>query len=151
MDPAGPGFTIPWDLGAGTRLTKSDARYVQCIHTSSGTLGTLVDCGHADFYLNGGFIQPGCLEVACSHIRAHDYFVESMDPDHIFSGARCECPIAAFVTNLLGMQCSSETDRLGIHTARKLGRYFLNTNSQPPYAKEVTTRVPSDFFNLFRF
>lgn len=151
IDPAGPGFTIPWDFGAGTRLMSSDAKYVQCMHTSCGTLGTLKDCGHTDFYLNGGVLQPGCLEVMCSHSRAVDYFIESMDFGQVFSGARCLGPITSFVTNLFGLQCSSDTERLGIHTTRKPGRYFLSTNSKSPFAKQTTTdsRHPSRPFNPF--
>lgn len=137
VDPAGPGFTIPWDFGNGTRLTKDDAKYVQCIHTSCGTVGTLKDCGHADFYLNGGYRQPGCITVMCSHARAHDIFLEAMYPGNIFLGAKCQGSIGNFISNLFGMQCSSEMERLGIHSERRPGRYFLKTNRKSPFAKPV--------------
>lgn len=141
IDPAGPGFTVPWDFGVGTRLSKSDARYVQCIHTSMGTLGTAKECGHADFILNGGYTQPGCISLFCSHSRSHEYFNEAMLPKNIFSGVKCRGSITNFITNLLGVQCSSETDRLGIHSERKTGQFFLKTNSKSPFAQTVEQTV----------
>lgn len=133
MDPAGPGFTAPWDFGVGSRLTKTDAQYVQCIHTTSGTLGTHKECGHADFYINGGYIQPGCITFMCSHSRAHDYFSEALLPDHVFIGVKCRGAIVNLVSKMIGMKCSSKTDRLGIHSERKSGRFFLKTNRKSPY------------------
>lgn len=139
MDPAGPGFTVPWDFGAGTRLSATDAKYVQCIHTSRGTLGTFKDCGHADFYLNGGYIQPGCVTVLCSHSRAHDIFQESMFPEQIFNGVKCHGSFANLITKLFGAQCSMETDRLGIHSDRRFGRFFLRTHWSSPFALGAET------------
>lgn len=133
VDPAGPGFTVPWDFGVGTRLMKTDAHYVQCIHTADGTLGTHKDCGHADFYLNGGFLQPGCFTLMCSHSRAHDYFSEAIVPNHTLVGVKCRGSLVNLVWKLFGGQCSTETDRLGIHSERKAGRFYLRTNRQPPY------------------
>lgn len=144
-DPAGPGFTFPWDFGAGTRLVKTDARYVQCIHTSRGTLGTLKDCGHADFVLNDGFVQPGCLSVFCSHSRAHDYFDESLLRQNIFSGDQCKGTFMNVVEGLFGMQCSSDTDRLGIYTQRKPGSFFVKTNSKSPFALNAGAVSAADF------
>lgn len=148
---------MPWDYGNGTRLTKFDARYVQCVHTSAGTLGTLENCGHADFYINGGSEQPGCSGLMCSHSRAVEYFVESMSAEHVFSGTRCDSSLGDFISNLLGfgMQCSTDTDRLGIHSAKSPGRYFLDTNSKSPFAKQVTLIIdslkPFDFLELLGF
>lgn len=60
LDPAGPLFTYPYLNDAKDRLDASDARYVQVIH-SSIVLGAYPRLGHADFYVNGGVAQPGCL------------------------------------------------------------------------------------------
>lgn len=137
MDPAGPGFTVPWDFGARTRLSKKDAQYVQCIHTASGTLGTHKDCGHANFHINGGLSQPGCTSVLCSHSRSHDYFDEAMFAGHIFSGTKCYGRVINFVSTLLGMPCSMDSERLGIYAERKPGRYYATTNAKPPYATYI--------------
>lgn len=40
MDPAGPGFTDPYDYGTDVRLDPSDAEYVQITYTSMFTLLT---------------------------------------------------------------------------------------------------------------
>lgn len=135
MDPAGPGFTIPWDYGVGTRLTEYDAQYVQCIQTATGTLGTHKDCGHANFIINGGIAQPGCLTPLCSHSKSHDYFDEALFPGHIISGAKCSGRVRNFFSDVLGMPCSMDSERLGIYALRKRGRFFVTTNKNPPYAQ----------------
>lgn len=42
------------------KLDPSDAEYVDVIHTNAMVQGKLERCGHADFYINGGVVQPGC-------------------------------------------------------------------------------------------
>jgi hypothetical protein len=44
------------------RLDPSDALFVDVIHTNGGLNGDLEQCGHVDFYMNGGISQPGCFE-----------------------------------------------------------------------------------------
>ena len=57
LDPAGPLF---WD-SPKIRLDKSDAGFVDVIHTCAGYMGYKDPIGHADFYPNGGtWVQPGC-------------------------------------------------------------------------------------------
>lgn len=41
-------------------LDKTDAHFVDVIHTGAGILGQWSPSGHADFYMNGGTSQPGC-------------------------------------------------------------------------------------------
>lgn len=52
-------------------LDKSDAHFVDVIHTGAGILGQWSPSGHADFYVNGGTSQPGC---ASSTIFSKLYF-----------------------------------------------------------------------------
>lgn len=68
LDAAGPLFTIPAEVGNVYRLDKTDAEFVQVLHTSMGTLGTHVKSGHADFYPNGG-VSPQSNCVLTSHAR----------------------------------------------------------------------------------
>lgn len=59
LDPAGPGFNeSPLD----GRLDKSDAAFVDVIHTDTDAWGTglLRPVGHVDIYPNGGHSQPDC-------------------------------------------------------------------------------------------
>ena len=66
LDPAGPLFTNVGD--ARFRLDKSDAKYVDVIHTDMPPKGGLLgfgmrkEAGHADFFPNGGVRQPGCRQ-----------------------------------------------------------------------------------------
>lgn len=57
LDPALPLYATPVD---GKKLDKSDADFVDVIHTSVGIFGKLEPSGHSDFYVNGVAIQPGC-------------------------------------------------------------------------------------------
>lgn len=49
------------------RLDENDAEFVDVIHTDARPLipllgfGMISPAGHVDFYVNGGFEQPGCL------------------------------------------------------------------------------------------
>lgn len=59
LDPALPFFATPlkdW------KLDKTDAGFVDVIHTNGGVFGKLENCGHIDFYVNGGLLQPQCAE-----------------------------------------------------------------------------------------
>merc|ERR1719228_787421 len=97
LEPAFPSFEL---AGPEGRIDKSDAEFVQIIHTNSGFLweGCLSfkePLGHVDFYPNGGSHQPGCtdycsivgcsnltvidlLKGGCSHNRASLYMSESI-------------------------------------------------------------------------
>lgn len=43
------------------KLDASDADFVDVIHTNALLQGKIERCGHADFYMNGGVLQPGCF------------------------------------------------------------------------------------------
>lgn len=57
LDPALPLFTTPLKDG---KLDKTDAEFVDVLHTDALKEGKVEACGHADFYMNGGIEQPGC-------------------------------------------------------------------------------------------
>lgn len=137
LDPAGPGFTVPRDFGIDQRLDPTDATYVQCVFTNQYVLGSAIDCGHGNFYMNGGMTQPGChVNVNCSHQRAFKYFGESLNPERKFIGEQCENAAKKFfVDMILKKKCSDVYDRMGLYTDRKLGRFFVLTNSEPPFAR----------------
>ncbi|XP_071953478.1 pancreatic triacylglycerol lipase-like [Antedon mediterranea] len=102
LDPAGPGFRNTDPI---CRLDPSDALLVDNIHTDGETLlvvgfGMLDAIGHMDFYPNGGKEQPGCpptvfdmfanmSEVSCSHSRATEFFIESIEEEDCFSAFPC--------------------------------------------------------------
>ncbi|KAI4482537.1 hypothetical protein M0804_008390 [Polistes exclamans] len=73
LDPAGPLF---WDKKCSDRLCKTDAEYVQILHTTT-FIGTDIRLGNIDFYINAGHTQPNCkLNVICSHSIAVEYLTE---------------------------------------------------------------------------
>ncbi|CAL4086513.1 unnamed protein product, partial [Meganyctiphanes norvegica] len=109
LDPAGPLF---YDLELHERLDPLDAEFVDVIHTNAGAVltghfGFEYPVGHVDFFMNGGSSQNGCPPFimdsvwdiitlhpddidACSHGRAHEYYVESLDAPEPSFGFMCE-------------------------------------------------------------
>ncbi|XP_026732767.1 endothelial lipase-like, partial [Trichoplusia ni] len=60
LDPARPLFELPL-MNKNCRLDKSDAEFVDIIHSCAGLYGYKRSHGHADFYPNNGKAkQPGC-------------------------------------------------------------------------------------------
>ncbi|XP_061386828.1 phospholipase A1-like [Musca vetustissima] len=71
-----------------TRLSSTDAEYVQVIHTDAGLLGFERPIGHGDFYPNGGNNQPGCnneIQGFCSHDHSVIYYAEALQFDNFGS------------------------------------------------------------------
>lgn len=91
LDPAG----ILFSRFPSKALTFTDARNVEAIHTNTRTMGFEDPLGHSDFYINGGEIQPDCVDNevvkasstlfksvlidVCSHRAALDFYIESMN------------------------------------------------------------------------
>lgn len=107
LDPAGPFF---FKQVHRDRLDKTDAKFVQVVHTCAGKLGFNDSLGHADYWPNGGHHQPGCEHDElgmCSHGRAYQYFAESLRSgkfkswhcnsyDHFLTGA-CKTNSHSFI------------------------------------------------------
>lgn len=88
LDPAGPFFEL---TPPAMRLWHSDAMFVDVVHTSALSQGSIIQSGDVDIYVNMGDFQPGCsfgestdlLEnifqpFSCSHNRAHELYAESL-------------------------------------------------------------------------
>ncbi|XP_058825776.1 phospholipase A1 4-like [Topomyia yanbarensis] len=134
LDPALPLFIT---AGADDKLDPSDADFVDVIHTNALVQGKIERCGHVDFYMNGGIIQPGCWTIgqnpmACSHHRAPDYFAESIRSLTGFWGWKCNsyiyyllgfCPHNNYQV-MAGEDCMTGTE----------GMFLITTNSDTPYA-----------------
>ncbi|GAB6018373.1 hypothetical protein CHUAL_000090 [Chamberlinius hualienensis] len=165
LDPAGPYFE---NTDEAVRLDPGDAEFVDIIHTDGASLlnrafGMVNTAGHLDFYPNGGAKQPGCEEsvadaleredmnlyrgfrhwVSCRHVRAHEYFTESINSHCRFEAYECDT-----YSNFLAGRCIDCTNgghcaRMGFHAdqyapkhKRRLFstvRMFLATNSNPPF------------------
>ncbi|XP_060583369.1 inactive pancreatic lipase-related protein 1-like, partial [Ruditapes philippinarum] len=154
LDPAGPSFekTHP-----EVRLDPTDAVFVDVIHTDAEHLfslgfGLKQPIGTVDFYPNGGKDQPGCPATyfaqmsllftgnfefinnfACSHLRALDFFTESINSECQFNSNPCReiNEKAAKECNT----CKAGCGTMGFHanSSMKPGKYYLQTNSEVPY------------------
>ncbi|XP_055914347.1 pancreatic triacylglycerol lipase [Eupeodes corollae] len=143
LDPAGPMFTVPADVGSKYRLDESDGRFVQVIHTTGGVLGVMAKSGHADFYPNGGvspqtncafpFRESTSSRVVCSHYTAVKYFTYSMDKDLSYVGYQCN----NYGMFLFGKCRSNAKGIFGIHTKRLSGRFYFRTNKDAPYVERL--------------
>lgn len=110
LDPAAPLFAETESI---VRLDRSDADFVDVIHTDGnllGGLGLYQRIGHVDFYPNGGMDMPGCdakLQdymrnrqnsifanmqqfLGCNHVRSYQFFIESIKSKCPFMGITCD-------------------------------------------------------------
>ncbi|XP_036344298.1 uncharacterized protein LOC118753530, partial [Rhagoletis pomonella] len=114
--------------------------------TNAFVQGKIERCGHADFYMNGGIMQPGCNKAGtnpfgCSHQRAVEYFQESISSRKGFWGWAC----SSYISYLLGM-CPPTNYLLeageDIKPSTK-GMFFVETNDTAPYALGKWTDWPT--------
>ncbi|XP_017055214.1 endothelial lipase [Drosophila ficusphila] len=145
LDPAGPLFSLPAEVSPKYRLDPGDAQFVQVLHTSGGSLGTSLKCGHADFYPNGGRApQTNCKmfanlrdmqntnPISCSHSAAAIFFRQSMDPEYPFVGFEC----GSYREFSAGYCDGNRKARFGIHSQRRAqGSFYFRTASQQPYVQ----------------
>ncbi|XP_016968179.1 pancreatic lipase-related protein 2 [Drosophila biarmipes] len=146
LDPALPLFE---GNSSNRRLTPSDARFVDVIHTDGGLLGNPAAMGHADFYPNGGRpLQPGCAKqniannwlgiiVGCSHQRAWEYFVESVAQPRGFPAQRCE------PSEMIGVcrEPGGGPAFMGMGADPRIrGKFFLDTNDAKPFGRSSRPR-----------
>ncbi|KAJ8038969.1 Lipase member I [Holothuria leucospilota] len=136
LDPAGPGFNNEND--ARCRLDKTDATFVDNIHTDDDMYGTSTEMGHVDFFPNGGANQPGCtVDIAsCSHGRVNPLYAETITSSCNFKSYPCSsypgtcntnCGLNDKNCNYMGYKASS---------SKATGRLYLQTNGNSPYCKE---------------
>ncbi|KAG5885403.1 hypothetical protein JTB14_031425 [Gonioctena quinquepunctata] len=131
LDPALPWFSVE---ETSNRLNKGDAQFVQIIHTCSGVFGFAEAIGDSDYWPNGGRTQPGCESDntgACNHGRSFQLYAESLISGNFFA-QKCDSYAEYNSGN-----CAGSTSYLGGYhlDTTASGSYFLNTNSDEPYAK----------------
>ncbi|XP_028129787.1 endothelial lipase-like [Diabrotica virgifera virgifera] len=121
-------------LISSNRIAKSSGQFVEIIHTNGLGSGYILPSGHADYYVNGGWMQiPSCgieLFGTCSHLIAIDYYVESLLTGN-FMTKNCLVNIL-----FIGLFCK-EVSYMGEYNLdrRARGSYFLDTNAKSPFAK----------------
>lgn len=128
LDPARPGFEskMIFHVNGFDTIAKTDAQYVQIIHTNSGVFGIEKNAGHADFYPNGGRSQPGCGNPICSHQFAWIFFQQSVRENDKFLARNCDN-----FDSFEKAQCESNPiDSMGFSKNLYFpsGNYFLKTH-----------------------
>ncbi|KAI5635296.1 lipase domain-containing protein [Phthorimaea operculella] len=126
LDPAGPCFGR---IDADLRLSKSDADYVDAMHTDGQVLGLLEPVGHVDYYPNQGIEQPGCLMTTCSHSRAWLLFTESVINEKAFPAVKCDS-----WRDFADGACDNEISYMGFPSEPGTnGKYYLQTAADEPF------------------
>uniref|UniRef100_A0A1I8N6C4 Lipase domain-containing protein n=1 Tax=Musca domestica TaxID=7370 RepID=A0A1I8N6C4_MUSDO len=138
LDPALPLFRYE---NQEERVDRSDAEYVEVLHTSVGSYGYDRPLGHVDFYVNFGSHQPGCYLKECSHFRAFQIFSQALSREKL-EGFGCDEDM--WQEMLRQHKCPHETGQklqIAPHyshfnrtlMAKRRGVFYLLTNAQPPY------------------
>ncbi|XP_022822130.1 lipase member H-A-like [Spodoptera litura] len=128
LDPAGP-F---WDNDSN-RLVRTDARYVEVIHTEITFTGFRDLCGDADFYPNGGSSMPGCSltirPLSCSHGRAYEYMASSVKYNHLLAN---QC---GSLNDAINNRCTGSLNPMGNSDINKsrAGIFRVNTRQNYPF------------------
>ncbi|TRY63468.1 hypothetical protein TCAL_11838 [Tigriopus californicus] len=136
LDPAAPLFTL-----TKNRINRQSARFVDIIHTAGEFTSLESPLGHADFYPNGGVHpQPGCendrsLDHKRSHFRAYKYYAESIGQPTSFKSISCHSWI-----DFEFEQCDERSvSYMGDYAdPRVQGQFYLATNAEPPYSKNLS-------------
>ncbi|XP_059472437.1 pancreatic lipase-related protein 3-like isoform X2 [Neocloeon triangulifer] len=159
LDPASFTFERA-GLDADKRLDLTDAEFVDVIHTDGSLIwsdgfGILAPVGHVDFYPNGGRDQPGCKDSyvgaltfqltqnmnstnLCSHARAVDLFIESLDPSCKFLAYPCP-GLRQFERDFTHGNCftcdGGSCGEMGYRAPLRSGRgpLYLATRATKPY------------------
>lgn len=144
LDPAGPLFEFK---NQNSRLAKDDADSVLVLHTDGGKFGMRSDIGTIEVYFNGGLaFQPACYKiknflnipvglfdniVTCNHKVSITYFDESINSNGFLA---TKCGSYFYYNN--GYCDKNEKMVIGESTPiNASGRYYLETNGSPPYAR----------------
>ncbi|XP_050677746.1 pancreatic lipase-related protein 3-like [Leptidea sinapis] len=127
LDPAGPCFS---NVTLDNRLDKTDAEYVDIIHTNGGILGMKDPVGHKDFFPNNGMSQPDCYLSTCDHSRAWELYAESINNPRRFPARKCD----SWSEFQSGSCMKNEVSYMGINSRKgSSGLYFLTTGSASPF------------------
>ncbi|XP_072947739.1 phospholipase A1 member A-like isoform X1 [Epargyreus clarus] len=148
LDPAGPCFR---HYGPEDRLDKSDADFVQTVHSNIDGLGIATPVGHVSFYINGGEHQPGDIiwlycNLFCSHVRAYTVWLSALSNPKQFIAIQCDSVQQARERNCYDRQ-PQVTNILGLDTDQsKPGIYYLSTyNGYPFYLGKKGLKREYDF------
>ncbi|XP_076273026.1 phospholipase A1-like [Rhynchophorus ferrugineus] len=130
MDPAGP---LYFESFPESRLSSGDAKYVQAIHSNARMLGVNYNMADADFWPNGGIVQPGCDDESYSlfsHNRSYIFMAESINNNNFYA-RKCNS-----ITDYRSGSCAGNTvAKMGglVFDTSLTGAFYLNTSATPPF------------------
>ncbi|KAI8125506.1 Inactive pancreatic lipase-related protein 1 [Lucilia cuprina] len=133
LDPARPAFEDC--IGPENHLDRTDAEFVDVIHSCAGFLGFKNPIGHVDFYPNGGHPpQPGCTELSQIFIMVDHmnviYYAESINSEKGFYATPCTS-----LFDIKGENCTGTKILMGDRVPKTAeGIYYLKTASKPAFA-----------------
>ncbi|XP_076290861.1 lipase member H-A-like isoform X2 [Lasioglossum baleicum] len=134
MDPAGLYFGFP-----ETTINAADAKCVKCVHSEMGYRGTLLPCGHQDYYPNSGYaVQPGCPnpptpdEQVCSHNMSAIFIQQALIRPELFLSVKCNSWYDFKAGNCDRNVVIPMGENAPCHVT---GRFYLQTNPQKPYGR----------------
>lgn len=156
LDPAGPCFR---NKGFDSILDKTDATFVDIIHTDMNNMGipratgkrnTLLNTyhiiyyyknmciifkGHVDFFPNSGMTIVGCL-VGCGHSMSPYYYAESVRRNKLLA---IKCTDWGTFKSRACTRMKNPTSVMGYWTPSDAveGNYYLHANFVPFYGKGV--------------
>ncbi|XP_041976266.1 uncharacterized protein LOC121731029 [Aricia agestis] len=158
LDPAGPLFEFQ---DPRARLDKTDAKFVDVIHSNGetlilGGLGAAQPLGHVDFYPNGGRVQHGCSNLfvgavsdlvlpwaaasaegrsLCNHRRAYKFFTDSVSPKCHFPAFPCTDYDKFLEGRCFPCDAGRRCGNMGYYADRSLGRgqLYLLTREEEPF------------------
>lgn len=135
LEPTGACFR---NLGPEDRLDKSDAHFVDVIHTNMDGYGMVTPIGHVNFYVNGGESQPGqliwyvCLDF-CSHARSFLIFDSAVKHSNSFIGIQYDSVQQARYKNCYD-RVPRVTNVIGLNTDKsKQGIFYVATSQRAPF------------------
>ncbi|XP_075970535.1 phospholipase A1-like isoform X2 [Anticarsia gemmatalis] len=138
-DPAGPYW-----YNSPHRLAKSDAQYVEVIHTNTKCLGYKTPCGDADFYPNGGKSMPGCRGSSCSHSKSYHYMAYSVKHNNMYSSPCQDMKELDLDT------CEGEPYLMGNSDLFKNRTGLFRVDTNLIFEKDVEYRIADEFTNNFK-
>jgi Lipase len=126
------------------RLGSADAQFVDSIHTEAVGFGEHESAGHVQFMVNGGVAQPFCNQAIQVNAQtcSHNFAVFAWNEAVRARAARFPALPCANWDQFLAGGCNSNTPvgNMGPITQLNLrGRYFLRTNLQAPWSRNVAT------------
>lgn len=146
-----PAFPLYMFSSPSSRLSATDAKFVDVIHTDGGVLGFPWPLGHADFFPNGGIpLQPGCAKQELSKNRWFGVIGMFSSPNIYFSFQFILFTIFAMAKRWVHVLCFPSTCDIFIYRATHKSIAWMRVERESAkYKKKMFFLFIFDLFILF--